>query len=83
MFDPEDDVGCPVCSFWADNFDPIVQHLAHRDVTMIAISRAPFSKIAPYKERMGWSFKWVSSAGNDFNHDFGVYFESDEREQPI
>jgi predicted dithiol-disulfide oxidoreductase (DUF899 family) len=83
MFDPEDDAGCPVCSFWADNFDPIVQHLAHRDVTMIAISRAPFSKLAPYKQRMGWSFKWVSSAGNEFNHDYGVYFEPDEREQLV
>jgi predicted dithiol-disulfide oxidoreductase (DUF899 family) len=83
MFDPEDDAGCPSCSFWADNFDPIVQHLAHRDVTMVAISRAPLSKIAPYRERMGWSFKWVSSGGNDFNHDYGVYFEPDEREQPL
>ena len=81
MFDPEDDAGCPICSFWADNFDPIVQHLAHRDVTMIAVSRAPLSKIAPYKKRMGWSFKWVSSAGNDFNHDYGVYFEPDERDE--
>jgi predicted dithiol-disulfide oxidoreductase (DUF899 family) len=52
MFEPDDDVGCPVCSFWADNFDPIVLHLKARDVTMLAISRAPFAKIAPYKERM-------------------------------
>jgi predicted dithiol-disulfide oxidoreductase (DUF899 family) len=83
MFDPEDDAGCPSCSFWADNFDPIVQHLAHRDVTMIAVSRAPLSKIASYKKRMGWSFKWMSSAGNGFNHDYGVYFEPGEREQPL
>src|SRR5438132_8526585 len=52
MFDPDDEAGCPVCSFWADNFDPIVQHLRQRDVTMIAISRAPFPKIATYRERM-------------------------------
>jgi len=56
MFDPEDDVGCPVCSFWADNFDALIVHLGVRDVTMVAISQAPLSKITPYKERMGWNF---------------------------
>jgi predicted dithiol-disulfide oxidoreductase (DUF899 family) len=83
MFDPDDEVGCPVCSFWADNFDPVVQHLRHRDVTMIAISRAPFSKIAAYKERMGWSFKWVSSSESDFNFDYGVSFRPEERDQAV
>jgi predicted dithiol-disulfide oxidoreductase (DUF899 family) len=83
MFDPEDEVGCPVCSFWADNFDPIVIHLAQRDVTMLAISRAPLAKIERYKQRMGWSFKWVSAGDNGFNHDFGVSFEPDELEQPL
>jgi predicted dithiol-disulfide oxidoreductase (DUF899 family) len=83
MFDPDDEAGCPVCSFWADNFDPIVRHLRQRDVTMIAISRAPFPKLAAYKERMGWSFKWVSSFENDFNHDYGVFFEPEERDEPI
>ena len=83
MFDPEDDVGCPVCSFWADNFDPIVQHLAHRDVTMIAISHAPFAKIAAYKKRMGWSFKWVSAGENGFNYDFGVSFKPEQQDEPI
>jgi predicted dithiol-disulfide oxidoreductase (DUF899 family) len=83
MFDPEDDVGCPICSFWADNFDPIVLHLKARDVTMIAISRAPFAKIAPYKERMGWSFKWVSSFENDFNYDYGVSFRSEQRDEAV
>ena len=78
MFDPEDDVGCPICSFWADNFDPIVQHLAHRDVTMIAVSRAPFGKLAGYKERMGWAFKWVSSFENEFNFDYGVSFTPEQ-----
>jgi len=81
MFGPDDEAGCPVCSFWADNFDPIVQHLRQRDVTMIAISRAPFAKIAAYKERMGWSFKWVSSSENDFNFDYGVSFRPEERDQ--
>jgi predicted dithiol-disulfide oxidoreductase (DUF899 family) len=83
MFDPDDEAGCPVCSFWADNFDPIVQHLRQRDVTMIAISRAPFPKLAAYKERMGWSFKWVSSFENDFNHDYGVFFAPEERDERI
>lgn len=52
MFDPADDVGCPICSFWADNFDPIVIHLAARDVTMLAISRAPVAKLERYRQRM-------------------------------
>ncbi len=74
MFEPEWDEGCPHCSFWADNFDPNVVHLNARDVTMIAVSRAPLAKLARYKERMGWSFDWVSSFGNDFNYDYGVSF---------
>jgi predicted dithiol-disulfide oxidoreductase (DUF899 family) len=83
MFDPEWDAGCPVCSFWADNLDPIVLHLRARDVTMIAVSRAPFAKIAAYKERMGWSFKWVSSAENDFNFDYGVSFPPEEEDEAV
>jgi predicted dithiol-disulfide oxidoreductase (DUF899 family) len=83
MFDPDDEAGCPVCSFWADNFDPIGQHLRQRDVTMIAISRAPFPKLAAYKERMGWSFKWVSAFENDFNFDYRVSFRPEEQDQPL
>jgi predicted dithiol-disulfide oxidoreductase (DUF899 family) len=83
MFEPDDDVGCPVCSFWADNFDPIVLHLKARDVTMLAISRAPFAKIAPYKERMGWGFKWVSSFGNDFDVDYVVAFRPEQQEEAV
>jgi predicted dithiol-disulfide oxidoreductase (DUF899 family) len=83
MFDPEDEAGCPICSFWADNFEPVVQHLKHRDVTMIAISRAPLSKIEAYKKRMGWSFPWVSSFGNDFNHDYGVLFTPEEQDEVL
>jgi predicted dithiol-disulfide oxidoreductase (DUF899 family) len=83
MFDPDDDVGCPTCSFWADNFDPIVVHLAARDVTMVAISRAPLAKIAPYQERMGWSFKWFSSFENDFNFDYGVSFTPEQRDEAV
>jgi len=74
MFGPDWDAGCKHCSFWADNFDGIPIHLAHRDVTMVAISRAPFTKIEAFRQRMGWRFKWVSSFGSDFNFDYGVSF---------
>lgn len=72
MFGPEWDEGCPSCSFWADNFDGIGVHLAHRDVTLIAASRAPLDRLLAYRQRMGWTFPWVSSLGGDFNVDFGV-----------
>jgi predicted dithiol-disulfide oxidoreductase (DUF899 family) len=74
MFAPEWDAGCPHCSFWADNFNPITIHLNHRDVTMVAISRAPLAKIESFRKRMGWSFKWLSSGKNSFNYDFDVSF---------
>jgi predicted dithiol-disulfide oxidoreductase (DUF899 family) len=83
MFPAEDDAGCPGCSFWADNFDGIVQHLAHRDVTMVAISRAPYPKLADYEQRMGWSFKWLSSGENEFNYDFGASFRPEQRDEPV
>jgi len=74
MFGPEWEAGCPHCSFWADNFDRVIVHLNQRDVTMVAISRAPQAKLAAYRDRMGWTFKWLSSGGSDFNFDFGVSF---------
>jgi len=70
--------GCPSCSFLADHFDGAVIHLAQRDVTLVVVSRAPLAEIEAYKKRMGWKFKWVSSFGNDFNHDFHVSFTSEE-----
>ena len=81
MFEPGWEAGCPHCSFWADNFDPIVVHLNQRDVTMIAVSRAPYAKLAAYQKRMGWDFKWVSSSGTDFNFDYRVSFTADELEK--
>src|ERR1700720_2486909 len=78
MFDPDWDAGCKSCSFWADNFNSIIVHMNHRDTTMIAVSRAPHSKLAPYKKRMGWDFKWVSSYGNGFNFDYNASFTPDE-----
>ncbi len=78
MFGPDWEAGCPHCSFWADNFNGIIVHLNQRDVTMIAASRAPFSKLAAYKKRMGWNFKWVSSSETDFNFDHHVSFTLEE-----
>jgi predicted dithiol-disulfide oxidoreductase (DUF899 family) len=78
MFDPGWEAGCPSCSFWADNFNGIIVHLNQRDVTMIAVSRAPYSKIAAYRKRMGWDFKWMSSYNIDFNFDYDVSFTSEE-----
>ncbi len=81
MFGTEWEEGCPSCSFWADNFNPLTVHLSHRDVTLVAVSRAPLAKLDAYKKRMGWSFKWVSSAGNDFNRDYHVSFTPEEMEK--
>ena len=78
MFDPSWEAGCPHCSFWADNFNPVIVHLNHRDVTMIAVSRAPYRKLAAYGKRMGWSFKWVSSFETDFNFDYHVSFTPEQ-----
>jgi predicted dithiol-disulfide oxidoreductase (DUF899 family) len=74
MFAPEWDAGCKSCSFWADNFNGIDIHLRHRDTSFLAVSRAPYSKLSDYKKRMGWTFKWVSSLGSDFNYDFFASF---------
>ena len=81
MYDPNWDVGCPSCSFWSDNFNDIVVHLNQRDVTMIAVSRAPYNKIDAYKKRLGWDFKWVSSFDTDFNFDYHVSFTKEELEK--
>src|SRR5262249_13574074 len=81
MFDPGWDAGCPHCSRWADNFNGVIVHLNHRDVTMIAVSRAPLKKLAAYEKRMGWTFKWVSSFDTDFNYDYHVSFTAEEMAQ--
>jgi predicted dithiol-disulfide oxidoreductase (DUF899 family) len=72
MFGPDYTAGCPSCSAIADGFDGFVVHLANHDVTLCAVSRAPLAKLQAYKRRMGWSFPWASSFGNDFNYDFNV-----------
>ena len=83
MFAPDWDEGCPHCSFWADNFNGIGVHLNHRDVTMVAISRAPLAKLEAFKKRMEWSFKWVSSGNSDFNYDYHVSFTSEDLKKEV
>jgi len=72
MFAPEWDAGCPGCSFWADSFNDVIAHLNQRDVSLVAISRAPLRKLQAFAARMKWDFKWVSSAECDFNYDYHV-----------
>jgi len=79
MLGPGWEQGCPSCSFMADHTDGMNIHLAHRDVTFVAISRATLAEIERFRNRMGWQFKWVSSHGNDFNRDFHVSFALEER----
>jgi predicted dithiol-disulfide oxidoreductase (DUF899 family) len=78
MFAPEWEAGCKSCSFWADNFNGVTDHLTQRDTSFAAISRAPVSKLLAHRKRLGWSFTWVSSQNNRFNYDFGVAFTPDE-----
>ncbi|MEO8164776.1 MAG: thioredoxin family protein [Betaproteobacteria bacterium] len=78
MFGPGWEQGCPSCSFMADHTDGMNVHLVHRDITFVAISRAPLGDIEAFRRRMGWQFKWVSSHGSDFNHDLNVSFTPEE-----
>jgi predicted dithiol-disulfide oxidoreductase (DUF899 family) len=78
MFAPGWEQGCPSCSFMADHTDGANVHLAQRDITLAAVSRAPLAEIERFRQRMGWQFKWVSSHGSDFNYDFGVSFTPEE-----
>ncbi|MGW7367736.1 DUF899 domain-containing protein [Streptomyces sp. NPDC054841] len=79
MFGPEFEAGCPSCSAIADGYDGSVVHLAHHDVTLCAVSRAPLAKLQAYKRRMGWSFPWASSFGSDFNYDFGTSITEEQQ----
>ena len=83
MFDPESEIGCRSCSFWADNFNGIVPHLAERDVALVAVSRAPLQKLRAQAKRCDWTFRWASSLGSDFNVDYNgsFYPETLERRQ--
>lgn len=78
MFGPDWEEGCLGCSFLSDHVDPILPHLEQKDVAYVAVSRAPFAKLDAFRRRMGWRFRWVSSAGSDFNFDFHVSFTPEE-----
>jgi predicted dithiol-disulfide oxidoreductase (DUF899 family) len=80
MFGPTWEAGCKSCSFWADNFERNVIHLAHRDVKLMAVSRAPLEKLDGFAKRLGWTFEWASSLESDFNFDFGVSFTPEQME---
>jgi len=79
MFGPDYKAGCPSCSMIADGFNGFAIHLANHDVSLVAVSRAPFAKLKAYKRRMGWSFPWASSLGSDFNFDFNVSLTEEEQ----
>jgi predicted dithiol-disulfide oxidoreductase (DUF899 family) len=81
MFGPGWEQGCPSCSFLSDHIDGANLHLPQRDVTLLAVSRAPLAQIEAFKQRMGWRFRWVSSYGNDFNREYHVSFTPDEMAQ--
>jgi predicted dithiol-disulfide oxidoreductase (DUF899 family) len=83
MFGPGWEEGCPSCSFMADHVDGMNLHLAQRDVTFVAVSRAPLAAIERFRGRMGWKFRWVSSSGSDFNQDFHVSFTAEEPQRQV
>src|SRR5229473_8600617 len=78
MFGAEWEEACPSCSFNMDHTGGALVHLAQRDVSFAAISRAPLTKIEAFKKRMGWRFAWVSSFGTDFNYDYSASFTPEE-----
>lgn len=80
MFGPDYEAGCPSCSMIADGFNGFAVHLAHHDVMLWAVSRAPVAKLQAFQRRMGWTFPWASSGATDFNHDFNVWFTDEQRQ---
>ena len=83
MFGPDFTAGCPTCSTIADGFNGSVVHLAHHDVTLCAVSRAPLAKLRAYKDRMGWTFPWASSFGSDFNFDFHAGYTTEQQRSGV
>jgi predicted dithiol-disulfide oxidoreductase (DUF899 family) len=75
----DENPGCTGCSFVADHFDGILAHLNGHDVTLVSESIAPLDELRAYKERMGWTFPWVSSLGSDFKYDFGAAFTEEQQ----
>ncbi|HYD01881.1 MAG TPA: thioredoxin family protein [Phycisphaerales bacterium] len=78
MFDPSWSQGCMSCSFVADHYNNIVVHLAHRDISLVTVAKAPTEKLEAFRMRMGWTFPWVSAAHTDFSRDYGVSFTDQE-----
>ena len=78
MFGPSYQAGCPVNSSMVDGFDGLLPHLHARDVTLMLVSQAPLDRLQVYKQRMGWSVPWVSSANTDFNFDLGVSYTPEQ-----
>ena len=83
MFGPSYEAGCPVCSSSADAVNGVVSHLNARDATMVYVSRAPLARLVAYRERMGWTFPWVSVADSDFNFDFGMSQTTEQAKQMV
>jgi predicted dithiol-disulfide oxidoreductase (DUF899 family) len=81
MFGPGWGEGCVGCSYASDHVDGALVHLGQRDVSYVAVSRAPWNEIEPFQHRMGWRFPWVSSFGSDFNYDFQVSFTPEQASQ--
>jgi predicted dithiol-disulfide oxidoreductase (DUF899 family) len=79
MFGPDYKAGCPTCSTIADGFNGFAVHLANHDVTLSAVSQAPITKLQAFKRRMGWTFPWASSLGDDFNFDFNVSITEEQQ----
>lgn len=80
MFGEDWEQGCPSCSFWADGYNGFVDHVAQRDAAFVVVSNAPLDRLLVYRQRMGWSFRWVSALGSDFGRDFGVTFTPEDLE---
>jgi len=78
MFDPTWSQGCKSCSFVADHYNGLVEHLAHRDISFVTVSKASIEQIEAFRKRMGWFFPWVSGGKTDFGRDFGVSFTNEE-----
>lgn len=83
MFGPEWEEGCPGCSLLSDHVDGTRRHFEHNDVSFVAVSRGPIGKLDAYRRRMGWTFRWVSSAASDFNADYHVSFPTGTRESGV
>ena len=83
MFGPDYTAGCATCSTIADAFNGFAVHLAHHDVTLAAVSRAPLAKLQAYKRRMGWTFPWASAVGGEFNFDFSASFTEQQQREGI